>query len=35
VKRAQTHEIRAALFELHVFAHHVDDIDAIEQILDK
>ncbi len=33
VKRAQPHEVRAALFQLHVPADHVDDIDAVEQVL--
>ena len=31
----QSHEVRAAFFQLHVTPHHVDDIDAVEEILDK
>jgi hypothetical protein len=33
VEWAQAHEVRAALFELDVLAHHIDDVDAVEQIL--
>ncbi|KGX49631.1 hypothetical protein Y025_5578 [Burkholderia pseudomallei TSV32] len=33
VKRAQPHEVGAALLELHVPADHVDDVDAVQQIL--
>jgi hypothetical protein len=33
VERAQPHEVRAALFQLHIPADHVDDIDAVEQVL--
>jgi hypothetical protein len=33
MERAKPHEVRAALLQLHVPAHHVDDIDAVEQIL--
>jgi len=32
---AQTHIVCAALFELDVLAHHVDDVHAGQQILDK
>ena len=30
---AQPHEIGATLFELHETADHIDDIDAVEQVL--
>ena len=33
VKRTQPHEVRAALFQLHISTDHVDDIDAVEQVL--
>jgi hypothetical protein len=32
MKRAQALVIGAALFQLDVAAHHIDDIDAVEQI---
>jgi hypothetical protein len=32
VKRAQTHVVGAALFQLDVTANHIDDVDTIEQI---
>lgn len=35
MERAQPHEVGAALLELHVAAHHVDDVDAVEQIVDE
>ena len=35
VKGAQATEICPALFELHVPTHHVDNINAIEQVLNK
>jgi len=33
VERAKPHEVRAAFLELHIPPHHVDDIDAVEQVL--
>jgi len=33
VKRAQALEVRTGLLDLHIARHHVDDIDAVEQIL--
>lgn len=33
MKRAEPHEVRTALFQLHILADHVDDIDAVQQIL--
>ena len=35
VERAQAHEVRAAFLELDVLTHHVDDVDAVQQILKK
>ena len=35
MKRAQAHEIGAALFELHIAAHDIDHVDAGKQLLDK
>jgi hypothetical protein len=35
MKRTKAAEIRATFLELHVATHDVDDIDAIEKILDK
>jgi hypothetical protein len=35
MERAQAAEIRAALFELHIATHHIDDVDTIQQILNK
>jgi hypothetical protein len=32
---AQAHVIDAALLQLDVAAHHVDDVDACEQVLDE
>jgi hypothetical protein len=33
MERTQSLEIRAALLQLNVARHHIDDVDAIEQIL--
>jgi hypothetical protein len=33
VKGAQAHEIGATLFELDEAADHIDDVDAVEQVL--
>ncbi len=35
VEWAQAHVIGAALFELDVFAYHVDDVDTVEEIGDE
>jgi hypothetical protein len=35
MERAQAHVIDAAFFQLDVAAHHVDDVDAVEQVLDE
>ena len=35
VEGAQPHEVGAAFFELHVATHHIDDIDAGQQLLDE
>jgi hypothetical protein len=35
MERAESHEVRAAIFQLHIPAHHVDDIDAVQQVLQK
>ncbi len=35
MKRAQPHEIRAAFLQLDKTSHHVDDIDAVQQVLEK
>lgn len=35
MKGAQTHVVCATFFELDILTHHIDDIDAGEQILDE
>ncbi len=35
VKGAQPHHVGAALFKLHVVAHDIDNIDAVEEILNE
>ena len=35
MKGAQTTKIRATFLELHVATHHVDDVNAVEQILNE
>ncbi|MFT6767550.1 MAG: hypothetical protein ACJA1Y_001591 [Burkholderiaceae bacterium] len=35
MKWAQAHEVSPPLFELNVLAHHVDNVGAGEQVLDK
>jgi hypothetical protein len=35
MERAQAHEVGAALLQLHVLAHHIDNVDAVEQVLNK
>jgi hypothetical protein len=35
MKRAEATEIGSTLFELHIATHHVDDINAIQEILNK
>ena len=35
MERAQTHQIGAALLQLHIIAHHVDDVDAVQQVLNE
>jgi hypothetical protein len=35
MKGAQAHEVGTTFFELHKAAHHVDDVDAVEQFLDE
>ena len=35
MKGAEAAEIRATFLELHVATHHVDDVNAVEQILNE
>ena len=35
MKGTQAAEVRAAFFQLHIATNHVDDVDAIEQILNE
>ena len=35
VKRAQAHEVGTAFFQLHIAAHHVDNINAGQKLLEK
>jgi hypothetical protein len=35
MKRAQAHVVGATLLQLHVASHHVDDVDAVQQILNE
>ena len=35
MKGAQPHEVGAAFFELYVATHHLDNVDAVEQVLNK
>ena len=35
VKRAQPHQVGTALLQLDVLAHHIDNIDAVQQILNE
>jgi hypothetical protein len=35
VEGAQTHEVGAALFELHIATHHLDHVNASEEFLDE
>jgi hypothetical protein len=35
MKWAKAHVVGAALLQLHIAAHHINDIDAVEQILNE